>query len=320
MVVTANKKSVTPALYNPHNYRLYFNFTKTNFNPSEGMVGVWFCKKVNSGKEFSAVGEGVRITIRKIKAEVIHKYSEDEWFAINKTNSREEISAILNKIDEKNILALKKFVEVFGGETDYKIVSATGRPFINLLNQGDHKIMHENFIDSLPLKMHFETPHTKKVYNHPDAEFSEAISAANFLEHSALNECNPELNKRICSIEKSMQVLDALTRQIELHLEVEAKTEQAAKNLIHNAAFNDFSPQLANHLKYIGKELEEFKSSMISQPFKDSDWLKENIKSVEDGIKHRKDIEALTFDERWALAEHYLKDASFEWDKIGKNL
>lgn len=197
MVVKPHNPSVTPSLYNPHNYRLYFSFTKTNFNPQKGMVGVWSGKFINYNKNFTALGEGVRVTIRKTKAELIHKFTEQEWFFINKAKAKEEISALLNKIDEKCKVGFKKFIETYGGYSDFEIVGKSGRPFINLFNESDNKVMKEKFIDSLPLNLKFETPIVKKVYNEPNVEFKRAIEAANYLENSALNEFSPVITQEL---------------------------------------------------------------------------------------------------------------------------
>jgi len=187
------KKVVTPSLYNPHNYRLYLKFTKEKYHPKEGMVGVWFGKLKNYGKEFTALGEGVRITVKKVQVEVINKLSEEEWFYINRTKAREEIAAILNKIDNKCINSLKKFIEVYGGNTDFKIIKAENRPNLNLFTPSDNKVMQEPFIDTLAPKMAFDTPIVKKVYKKLNIEYKEPIYAATYLENSALHEFAPEI-------------------------------------------------------------------------------------------------------------------------------
>jgi|26BtaG_2_1085354.scaffolds.fasta_scaffold03387_3 6-pyruvoyl-tetrahydropterin synthase len=187
------KKTVTPSLYNPHNYRLYFKFTKEKYTPKEGMVGVWFGKLKNYGKEFTAVGEGVRVTVKKVQVEVINKLSEEEWFYINRIKAKEEIAAVLNKIDNKCINSLKKFIEVYGGRCDFKIIKTEGRPNLNLFTKSDNKVMKEPIIDNLALDMAFDTKTVKKVYKKPNVEFKEPIYAATYLENSALNEFSPEI-------------------------------------------------------------------------------------------------------------------------------
>lgn len=190
----SNKKIVTPSLYNPHNYRLYFSFTKENYTPKEGMVGVWFGKLKNYGKEFTAVGEGIRVIIHKTKAEIINKLSDQEWFYINRTKAKEEIQALLNKVDHKCIESFKKFIEVYGGKSDFVILKREGRPDLNLFTKSDNKVMKEPFIDSLPLEMTFETPIVKKNYKEHSVEFKTPMGAANFLENSALHEFSPEIS------------------------------------------------------------------------------------------------------------------------------
>lgn len=197
-----NKKSVTPSLYNPHNYRLYFNFTKEKYKPKEGMVrgmvGVWFGKLKNYGKEFTVVGYGVRITVKKTQVEVINKLSEQQWFVINRTNAKKEQHRLLSKIDQKCITSLKKFIKVYGGKSDFAILKREGRPYLNLFNKCDNKIKNEPYIDKLPSKMTFETEIVKKVYKHPgEVEFKQPIYAAQHLENSALNDFAPEITEEL---------------------------------------------------------------------------------------------------------------------------
>lgn len=253
MVVTTNKKNITPSLYNPHNYRLYFKFTKEKYNPVQGMVGVWFGKFVNYGKEFTATGEGVRITIRKTQAEVINKLSEEQWFSINRAKAKEEVYAILNKIDDKCIQSLKKFSEQYGGSTDFIILKREHRALFNNLNtKSDNKVMQEPFIDELPLDMTFETPIVKKVYKKPNVEFSEPSYAINYLENSALHEFSPEiteqlllLEQKVKQIDKASEVLIPLAKQIELHLEVEKRQleNQEKMNELLKALSNKISKE-----------------------------------------------------------------------------
>jgi hypothetical protein len=204
MVGHTSKTRVTPSLYNPHNYRLYFKFTKDNFKPSLTIPRVWFCKFKNYGKEFTALGYGVRITIKKNQAEVINKLSDQEWFYINRVRAKEEITAILNQIDKKCTMALGKFIDAFGGSSDYIILKREGRPDLNLFTESDNKVMQEPFIDTLPYKLTFETPIVKKPYKKRNVEFKKAIYAAQHLENSALNEFAPQIVEAIRSLESKL--------------------------------------------------------------------------------------------------------------------
>jgi len=253
MVVKPRKKNVTPALYNPHNYRLYLPFTKSNFKPVQGMVGVWFGKFKNYGKEFTALGEGIRVTIKKTQAELINKLSEEEWFYINKAKAREEISALLNKIDKKCLDSFKRFIEIYGGVSDFMILKREGRPNLNLFTECDNKVMQEPFIDSLPLGLTFETDIVKKPYKEPNVEFKKAIYAANYLENSALNEFSPEIANSISSLAKSVTDVNnalnpaimQLKEQITLHLAVQREQlkNQKTMNKLLKRLDNRFSQE-----------------------------------------------------------------------------
>lgn len=193
MVGNAAEKTIEPSLYNPHNYRLYFFFNKQSFKPEIGTIKAWLGKLKNYGSEFTALGEGVRITIKKSQAEVINKLSDQEWFLVQRSKAKEEITEILTKIDEKCVAALKKFIEVYGGSSDFKILKREGRPNLILNTKSDNKVMNEPYIDALPPKMTFDTAIVKKVYKESNVEFKEPIHAARYLENSALHEFAPEI-------------------------------------------------------------------------------------------------------------------------------
>ena len=198
MVVHKSKKTITPSLYNPHNYRLYLNFNKEKYKPKEGMVGVWSGKFKNYGKEFTVLGHGVRITIKKTQVEIINKLSEQQWFIINRAKAKKEESELLSKIDNKCINSLKKFIKTYGGKCDFVILKREGRPYLNMFTKCDNKIKNEPFIDTLPSEMTFETDIVKKVYKHlGEVEYKTPMYAAQHLENSALHDFSPEIVNEI---------------------------------------------------------------------------------------------------------------------------
>lgn len=244
MVGRVFKGYVTPALYNPHNYRLYFRFTKEGYTPKVGMVGVWFGKFVNYGKEFSAVGEGVRVTVRKEQVEVINKLSEQQWFAINKVSAREELERIIGGIHGKCVAGLRRFVEVYGGSSDFVIVNINkNAPRMMLNTPSDHKVMQTQTVDGLPLNLTFETGVVKKVYGEPNVEYKQAVYAAQFFENEALLDFSPlivasldALGSKVVDLAGITQkavdgALIPLTEQIKLHLEVQKETLAALKDM-----------------------------------------------------------------------------------------
>ena len=225
MVGNHGSNDKTPSLYNPHNYRLYFAFKKDTYKPLEGMVGVWFGKFKNYGKEFTSTGEGVRITVKKSQVEVINKLSDQHWYMINRFKAKEEVSALLNEINKKCIIALKKFIEVYGGESDYIILNNDNRANLILNTKCDNKVMRDKIIDSLPLNMTFETEIVKKVYKQPNVEFKEPVLAARYLENSALNEFSPEITQAL----KELYFVSDM----------------------HKKAFEEYAACLAKHLKVL---------------------------------------------------------------------
>lgn len=245
------KKTVTPALYNPHNYRLYFNFTKEKYTPKEGMVGVWFGKFKNYGKEFTVIGEGIRVTIKKTKAEIINKLSEEEWFSVNKAKAKEEVLAIINKIDEKCIRSFKKFMEVYGGSSDLIILNREDKVKLILNTKCDNKVMKEKFIDNIPLNTRFETSIVKKVYKKPNVEFKEPIYAAQYLENSALNDFSPEISRYL------KVILQTVKGTIEANASTSKTLNQFVTQFLPIQA--DFAVNIKSHTKVIKEMAKGFK-------------------------------------------------------------
>lgn len=265
------KKTITPSLYNPHNYRLYFTFTKEKYKPKVGMVGVWFGKFKNYDKEFTAVGEGIRVTIKKTQAEIINKLSEQEWFLVNRVKGKEEITAILNKIDAKCISSFKKFIEIYGGHCDFIILKREGRPSLNLFTKSDNKIMREPFIDSLPLDMTFETDRVKKYYKKPEVEFKTPLGAANYLENSALNEFAPEIAQHLVVIKEAvfgtLQQNESTSKLITEHINFDLKEA---------ASLHEFHKDVKVHnkvLKGIDKSFRKFNRLLSDRQKKLGEWL-----------------------------------------------
>lgn len=245
------KKTVTPALYNAHNYRLYFNFTKKKYTPKEGMVGPWFGKFKNYGKEFTVVGEGIRVTIKKTQAEIINKLSEEEWFLVNKAKAKEEILAVINKIDDKCIRSFKKFMEVYGGRSDLIILNREDKVKLILNTKCDNKVMKEKFIDSIPLNTRFETPIVKKVYKKPNVEFKEPIYAAQYLENSALNDFNSEISGYL------KVILESLKGSIQVNASTSKTLNQFVTQFLPIQA--DFATNIKSHTKVIKEMAKGFK-------------------------------------------------------------
>jgi hypothetical protein len=287
------EKIVTYSLYNPHNYRLYFKFTKNGYKPMGGMVGVWFGKFKNYNSEFSVLGDGVRIIIKKNQAEVINKLTEEQWYSINKSKAKEEISAILNNIDEKCKNSLKNFITTFGGETDYIILKTENRPKLNMFIKSDNKVMQETYIDSLPLDMQFETDIVKKVYKQKNIEFKEPIYAARYLENAALQDFSP-------------QITDALK-----------EVTNALKNIYlvsadHKDAFNKYAGYIEMHLDSIQKisqymqDVRDIVKTNI-KPQGNLEYIKSNIMNLDDIFKYKDIISTLSIDEKQQL-EQYIMD------------
>lgn len=252
---------------NIHNYRRYFIFDTKTFNPKTSMVGgrVSLLQGRNYDKEWSIDNfHKCRVTIKKVQAEVIYKYNDRDWFAIVNARSREQISALLDSFDNSCINALKEFVKIWGGKSDFKIIRKF--PMKN-----DNKVMHEDFIDRLPQALTFETPVVKKYYKDTPikVEFKDPEYAIQYLENSALKPFAPEIVE---------------------HLKLIYSTIKKGEESGPGQGFSPNTPQKG-----------------LARPLSLSE-IKSKIHCTQDGIKYKADIDQLSENERWELAEYILQN------------
>ena len=213
-------------LYQPHNLRLYFDFSKQTFNPQtdlkssvQPLLRVEHKIKNKIENEYNNF-LGYRITVKQTQVELIDL--NPRWYVIylDKIDliTEQFLSIMARKIKE-NKKALNKFIKIYGGSSK-----------LNLLNmRSENKVMNEDAIDLIPIKMKFRSEAVKKVYNEKNVEFPDPILASNYLTTRAVENKADKITDGINSIhttisDKLTPVLNKLTAQIELHLEVQRNT------------------------------------------------------------------------------------------------
>ena len=289
LVGYSSKKHQSLSDFNSHNCRLYFDFSKATFNPSKRLVGGKFMllHSKNYGSEFvfSEETTGSHIITKKTQIEVRYKIGIEDWKKI--LNAKPEV--IFNLAEEKvndSRQIIKDFIDEFGGLSEFRLLKSY---FL------DNKIKNNSLTKKLRKRDFFETELCKKWYPKKEIEY---------------------------------------------------KTLEAARNAMHNAGLYDFDPQLCEHLNLIYSELEKLNSfrregeaekemqdlsveslqegqpaiNSAQEPSSSLQFLKDNIKSVEDGLKQCKAIESLSFDDRWKLAQDMLNNINFQWDRVGERL
>ncbi len=227
-VVSGVKPPTKYCLYSPHNFRRYFDFSKTNFNPKNpGKSAVVEYRILNKTEHSYNDFLECRIIIKKTQVEVINKKEAKRWFRIELgdiDNIKFQIKQIIIKKENECIDALKEFIKQYGGCSDFNILNRSS----------EDKIEDEDVVNLLPIKQRFHSPPVKKVYNEKNVEFSDPVFASNYLRTRAIEDIAPQISIELKGINIELQgelkpVLKALTEQITVHLDVQRNTLKSQK-------------------------------------------------------------------------------------------
>lgn len=179
------------ALYSPHNYRLYIDFSREKFTPKsfkyptpKGLVPVTH-KSLNHNSEDQFENfKGCRIRVKKKIVEIQNCIDPKRSYLIDsQETAEEEILNILKKKDKECIEALKEFIKILGGSSDFKI----------LKRHSENKIYGTDTINSIPIKEKFHNKIVKKVYNERNVEYSDPVFVVNHLVNTGVIEVVPSI-------------------------------------------------------------------------------------------------------------------------------
>ena len=193
------------AYYNPHNARFYFEYINTRPPTDPRLV------EQNKGSELCCKDfMGCRFVIKKTKIEVTNKINKERRFKIHgsadeRYNQTVEAAATLER---EAITALKEFVNVFGGETNFKCINSW---------IPDNKILHSKIIDSIPQEVTFRNDVVKKVYNTKpsNVEVSTPVQAANTFRNLALHDYSPIIAEELERLRKEIMKSKPLVNPLE---------------------------------------------------------------------------------------------------------
>ena len=222
MVGRVQKSKEIKWLWQPHNYRLYFNFNKKNFKvvtPSLYKYPTFKYQLMNYGSEhhFNNFMD-CRIIIRKNSAEIINKSYKKQWVlctAHSNNQIKEIIDKRVSKLNNQGINALKELIRLCGGISDCKILKV----------KGEHGIHGIDYLDRIPEDMIIHDTIFKKVYK-GKVEFYDPASIKNTVSNSALKEFAPEItasidnlgNQLIPTIKELSQSNKELNKSIQLEI------------------------------------------------------------------------------------------------------
>jgi len=217
MVGRVQESNQIQFLWQPHNYRLYFNFNKKNFNPplykypSKKVGFKYSLKNYNSEHHFDNF-HNCRIIIKKKLAEVINKSHEKQWRLITANNINEidkRINEVIKKLNKQGIYALKQLIKRFGGNSDLKIIKI----------RGEHGIHGVDYIDKIPEDMIIHDTVFKKPYKRK-LEFYDPVYVKNTVTNKAVNDIAPEISNSINNLGNNLiPTIRSLDKSIKLEIE-----------------------------------------------------------------------------------------------------
>ncbi len=188
-----NKISDTYSLYNPHNYRLYFDFEKADFHPLRptkptyktdgGRLGVFNSKEWITKEQIAEC----TLIIKKSCVQINNLIEPKRWHLIQMVDVEKRKQQVydihLKKIKEAK-KSLKLFIEAYGGKSKFKLKRIWC----------EEKIMKDKPIDKLPLNMFFKTDNVKKDYNEQVIEyFGDPVGAANYFSVRGIEDIAPKI-------------------------------------------------------------------------------------------------------------------------------
>lgn len=225
--------SVKSLWWQPHHFRLYFDFNKTFFNQSKPTLE-FGGHPINSTEFEIPDFMNHRIVIKKNLIELGNKIDHKKWYSIrlDSTASVQQYDICVKKARE-SIHVLKEFVKRFGGVSNFRLMNF----------RYQWKVMNEEVVDKLPLKLAYNATLTSKVYNEKNIEGDEPMASINYIENAALKTVQPEINKRLDRIDSDLltfrkDALEPLTEQIKLHLKVQRKTLKVQQAQLETQRFN----------------------------------------------------------------------------------
>ncbi len=205
MVGKVGSKKEFISYYNPHNYRLYIDFSLS----LDAKLIIYKDHSQKYGFKFKNSTEllidnfhGCQIRIKKNQAEILNKKIREH--IIYWENPENQIRAIVDQKDQECIRALQEFIKSFGGKSNFKILN----------KHSENKISNELMINRIKKNLTWHNPITKKVYKEHNVEFSNPILASNYLENRAIEIIAPQIAQSMDSMRKELKRINDSLPQI----------------------------------------------------------------------------------------------------------
>ncbi len=192
MRVQNGPEKVTIKAVQPHNYRLYFDFTKEKYNPTEP----YSLKNYNS--EHHYLYPTHRIVIRKRTIEVQYLAHQKQWrriIADSEEGIDKRMDEIVQEIEDKCFTYLKQFVSMNGGKTEFKLLRK---------RKQEWGIHGDEYLDNIPDEMIITDTVFKKVYR-DKVEMHGPNEVKNWISNRALEKFSPQISDSINSLAKKIR-------------------------------------------------------------------------------------------------------------------
>ncbi len=188
-----NKIKDIYSLYNPHNYRLYFDFEKVNFHPLRPAEPTYQKDggrlNLRNSKEWETKETilGCNLIVKKTQIQINNLIDPKKWHLIlmgDIDKRKQQIREIHQKKINEGIQALNQFLRVYGGRSEFKLLRVWC----------EEKIEHDQPIDKLPVDMFFTSKNVKKAYGEKVIEyFGDPIQASNYFSDRGIEDIAPKI-------------------------------------------------------------------------------------------------------------------------------
>ncbi len=205
-------------LIQPHNFRRYFTFSKTSYNPT-----IPYSEKNYKSEHHYTNFYGCKIIIRKKSVEIINLWHQKQWRLLEAQSIKEvndRINEMKQEMEDTTIKALRKFISVNGGESDFK-------PIIK--RKSEIGIHGDDYIDKIPPEMVIRDTYFKKVYKEK-VEFLGEESVKSFIQNRAIEDLSPEIANAINSLNTLIvPAIENLSKNMNTHVNVMKNIDKGIK-------------------------------------------------------------------------------------------
>lgn len=292
--MVGSEQQIKPKIYlwQPHNLRLYFDFNKENFNPKkpsnhtlrkyQSMVAIfntaYTYTPLNYDKEHKYSNFlFCQIRVKKNQVEVINQSHNKQWRKMevySEKESDDKIDNVMDELKEEAIHALKCFIDLHGGKSDFRLLNS----------RCEHGIHKDDYLDKIPAELIIHDTYFKKPYKRK-VEFLKTTAVKNYIANRSIERISPEITNELRQISHSlMPMLNKLNNSIKLEIK---------NKKLHQKVLEDMR-----------KTMKDIRNTLHQSPLK---WLQTHIHSISDTFLYKDEIQALSYDDRNRLSEWLFK-------------